>query len=92
MQGFRYLAGVATIALDPVLCVGCGACETVCPHQVFLVDGKKASIVDADACMECGACAANCPVQAIQVQPGVGCASYIIKKWIYGKDAQVECC
>jgi ferredoxin len=42
--------------------------------------------------MECGACALNCPVAAIEVTPGVGCASYIIQTWIKGKDAVIECC
>ena len=37
-------------------------------------------------CMECGACAVNCPVAAISVDPGVGCAAYIISGWIHGKD------
>ena len=92
MEGFRYLAGVVTLALDPTVCVGCGACLTVCPHQVFALAAGRATVADRDACMECGACARNCPVGAITVTPGVGCASYIIKKWIYGKDAVVECC
>ncbi|MEN8231956.1 MAG: ferredoxin, partial [Thermodesulfobacteriota bacterium] len=38
------------------------------------------------------ACASNCPVEAITVDPGVGCASYIIQKWIKGPDAIIECC
>jgi len=92
MKKFRYLAGVSTLELDVQACVGCGMCATVCPHQVFELQVKKAGIVDLDGCMECGACATNCPVGAIRVHPGVGCASYIIKKWLYGKDAAIECC
>ena len=92
MKTFRYLEGVATITFDQDLCIGCGMCQEVCPHQVFKVEGRKAAVVDRDACMECGACKTNCPVEAIQVTPGVGCASYIIKKWLKGKDAYVECC
>ena len=46
--------------------------------------------------MECGACAQNCATGAIRVTPGVGCAAYIIKKWIKGKNAaacgEVNCC
>jgi ferredoxin len=42
--------------------------------------------------MECGACTINCPADAIRVTPGVGCANYIIKTWIKGKDANIECC
>ena len=82
MKDFRYIGGVATLRLDPALCVGCGMCEMVCPHRIFAVRGKKAVIRDVDACMECGACAQNCPVDAISVNPGVGCAAYIISTWI----------
>lgn len=92
MKNFRYLSGVATLALDKQACVGCGNCALVCPHKVFVVNEQKAAIVDLDGCMECGACALNCPVRAIAVTPGVGCASYIIQTWIKGKDAVIQCC
>ena len=92
MQQFRYLENVTTLKLDQEKCIGCGMCEIVCPHTVFKVEKPKASIVDLDGCMECGACASNCPVEAISVDPGVGCASYIIQKWIKGPAAIIECC
>ena len=82
MKDFRYIGGVATLRLDAAKCVGCGMCKTVCPHRIFAVREKKAFICDLDACMECGACAQNCPVDAISVNPGVGCAAYIISTWI----------
>jgi len=90
MKEFRYLDGVTTLKLDEKKCIGCGECETVCPHGVFVVKNKKASIIDKNGCMECGACALNCPAFAIEVTPGVGCAAYIIQTWIKGKDA-AEC-
>ena len=92
MKQFRYLENVTTLKLDQEKCIGCGVCEIVCPHTVFKVEKLKASIVDLDGCMECGACASNCPVEAISVDPGVGCASYIIQRWIKGPDAIIECC
>ncbi len=92
MQKFRYLPGVSTLKLNREECIGCGLCKTVCPHQVLILEDKKAAIQDLDGCIECGACAANCPVQAISVTPGVGCVSYIIKRWLKGKDAVIECC
>ena len=96
MERFRYLAGVTTLQLDTDVCVGCGMCETVCPHTVFHVVEKKAVVQDPDGCMECGACAQNCPTLAIRVTPGVGCASYIIQTWFKGKSAAtcggVDCC
>ncbi|BCS54916.1 mercury methylation ferredoxin HgcB [Geobacter sp. SVR] len=82
MQGFRYLENVVTLDFDPSLCIGCGRCLQVCPHQVFSPDGKKVTLSDRDACMECGACAFNCPVKAISVDSGVGCASGMINEWL----------
>ena len=71
-------------------------CTRVCPHGVFLLEGPKAEISDIDGCMECGACALNCPTEAIRVNPGVGCAAYIIQTWIRGKQTascgDVKCC
>ena len=96
MNSFRYLDDVTTLKLDTDTCVGCGMCEIVCPHTVFQMENKKAEIFDYNACMECGACARNCPVSAIQVTPGVGCASYIIQTWIKGKETATcgsgDCC
>ena len=82
MRNFRYLENVATLRLDQTLCIGCGRCIEVCPHQVFLPEGKKVMLTDRDACMECGACARNCPVTAIAVDAGVGCASGMINEWL----------
>ena len=91
MKLLRYLENVTTLKLDQEKCIGCSMCEMVCPHTVFKVEKPKASIVDNDGCMECGACASNCPVGAISVNPGVGCASYIIQRWIKGPDAIIKC-
>ena len=87
MQDFRYLAGVTTLGFNKDKCAGCGECVTVCPHGVIQMNGRHAQIVDKDGCMECGACAVNCPTSAVTVHPGVGCAEYIIKSWIKGKNA-----
>jgi NAD-dependent dihydropyrimidine dehydrogenase PreA subunit len=82
MKEMRYIENMAALTLDPEKCVGCHACETVCPHSVFGFADGKAVIEDRDGCMECGACALNCPADAITVTPGVGCAALIIKNWI----------
>jgi len=95
MKSFRYLQGISTLSLNTEACVGCGMCETVCPHGVLKIVQRKAAIVDSDGCMECGACAVNCPVHAVSVTPGVGCANYIIQTWIKGKEAAAcgsDCC
>ena len=73
MKKFRYIDGAAILRLDEARCVGCGMCETVCPHRIFTLAGNKARIVDYNGCMECGACARNCPTGAIFVNPDDGC-------------------
>lgn len=86
MKDFRYLENVVSLTLDGKACVGCGMCTEVCPHGVLALNGRKIEIVDRNGCMECGACANNCPTGALTVNPGVGCASYIIQSWIKGKE------
>lgn len=73
-----YLKHVATLKLSVDACVGCGRCVEVCPHGVFVIEGKKARITDLDRCMECGACAGNCAVGALSVTAGVGCAAAML--------------
>ncbi len=95
MKGFRYLRNATTLELQESACIGCGRCLEVCPHQVFAVARKKASIIDRDACMECGACARNCPAAAIRVDSGVGCASGIINEWLQERKLRASggsCC
>ena len=91
MATLRYLRDVVTLRLDHQRCIGCGMCIDVCPHAVFQLENKKASIVDRDACMECGACAKNCPVMAISVQSGVGCLTAIILGAIRGTEPDCDC-
>ncbi|MBU2489706.1 MAG: 4Fe-4S dicluster domain-containing protein [Proteobacteria bacterium] len=91
MDDFKYIPGVSTLKLDDALCVGCGDCETVCPHGVLVVRERKAIVVGRDACMECGACMTNCPAGAISLNPGVGCAAYILLGWL-GLEDKVKAC
>ena len=55
--------------IDPVRCLGCGACVRACPefpqHTVLgLIDGK-AHLVSPTECIGHGACRSACPVDAI---------------------------
>ncbi|MEN6379936.1 MAG: 4Fe-4S binding protein, partial [Synergistaceae bacterium] len=53
-MGLKYIKNVATLKLDTDKCIGCGMCEIVCPHAVFILKNNKAAINDIDMCMECG--------------------------------------
>jgi NAD-dependent dihydropyrimidine dehydrogenase PreA subunit len=87
----RYLKNVTSLTLDADKCVGCGFCETVCPHGVFEMDNNKVRLADKDSCMECGACALNCPTKALAVNPGVGCAAAFIQGWLTGNEPSCGC-
>jgi NAD-dependent dihydropyrimidine dehydrogenase PreA subunit len=91
MTRFRYLANVVTLTLDVDKCTGCGTCAEVCPHGVFVVENRKAEIVDRDACMECGACAKNCAAEALTVQAGVGCAAAVINEMLHSGEPTCDC-
>lgn len=48
-------------------CLGCGACQEVCPvDAVTISDGK--ALVDHDWCIGCGVCAVRCPSGAITIE------------------------
>ena len=81
-----------TLVYESDLCNGCGVCVDVCPHGVFEMDGRLATLVRPQACMECGACQLNCIKSAIRVQSGVGCASAMIQAALKGqKEAECSC-
>ena len=82
----KYLKEVTTLQYDVKKCIGCKMCTMVCPHGVFIIENKKAKVVNKDLCMECGACMRNCAYDAITVRPGVGCAAAIIWGKIKGTE------
>ena len=57
--------------IDPVRCLGCGACVRACPeqpehHVLGLIEGK-AHLISPTDCIGHGACKAACPVDAISL-------------------------
>lgn len=74
----RYLSKNISLELSELKCIGCGMCEIVCPHQLFIIENKKASVTNKELCIECGACKSNCPVGAIHVTAGTGCAIAVL--------------
>ena len=91
MVQMQYLQNVVTLTLDTRKCTGCGMCVEVCPHGVFIVEDRKARIIDRDACMECGACARNCVPEALSVQTGVGCAEAVLNEMLRGGPPACDC-
>jgi len=79
-----------TLAYTPALCINCGMCTIVCPHNVFKNGKRVAILANAESCMECGACQLNCPSGAIQVESGVGCATAMIMSALKGQK-EVAC-
>ena len=87
----KYLSNVVTLELLPEKCTGCGMCTEVCPHNVFVINNRKAEITEKDRCMECGACVSNCAFGALSVDKGVGCAAAIINSIVYGGEPSCDC-
>ena len=48
-------------------CIGCGACEEICPVDAVRLVDEKAE-VDPDWCIGCGVCAVSCPTGAISIK------------------------
>jgi NAD-dependent dihydropyrimidine dehydrogenase PreA subunit len=87
----KYLANVTTLAYAAEKCTGCGRCVEVCPHNVFVLQERRAQITDRDRCMECGACTLNCDFGALAVNSGVGCAAALINSMITGGEPSCDC-
>lgn len=54
------------VEVDETKCVGCGACASDCPQNVYeSVDGV--STVNENECIGCQTCIAVCPADAISL-------------------------
>jgi thioredoxin reductase/NAD-dependent dihydropyrimidine dehydrogenase PreA subunit len=53
--------------IDPVRCVGSGACARACPEEAIGIIRGKAVLVNPAHCIGHGACHAVCPVDAIKL-------------------------
>lgn len=54
--------------IDPVKCLGCGACVRACPEGGVLgIIGGKAALVEPTSCIGHGACSTACPTGAISL-------------------------
>jgi ferredoxin len=50
-------------SVDPEICVGCGACQEVCPTGAIFVE--EIAIIDPKRCIGCGRCIEQCPRGAL---------------------------
>ncbi|MBI5815064.1 MAG: ferredoxin family protein [Nitrospinae bacterium] len=87
----KSMYSVNTLRYDAELCVNCGVCIIVCPHDVFAEGEDVVSLARPEDCMECGACQKNCPVEAIAVDSGVGCAAALIGAAVKGGEPACGC-
>ncbi|MBI4696535.1 MAG: Coenzyme F420 hydrogenase/dehydrogenase, beta subunit C-terminal domain [Gammaproteobacteria bacterium] len=60
--GFKAVDFLMREVVTPGKCVGCAACVTICPVDVFDYEDEKPRSVREDACVFCELCADVCPV------------------------------
>jgi heterodisulfide reductase subunit A len=57
-----------TAWLDSDICVGCGACASVCPFDAITWSPTGLPVVNEAMCKGCGVCSVECPVGAMQLR------------------------
>ena len=58
------------IVIDQELCVGCGACASLCPEVFRMTDDGKSEIIDENSCEKCDCemVVNSCPVGAMKIE------------------------
>ena len=57
------------VIIDEELCIGCGACVSLCPKKILYIDEKsgKCKVSDESKCDRLRGCVRVCPVNALRV-------------------------
>jgi formate dehydrogenase beta subunit len=75
LEGHRCLRCFDNVMLQPELCILCGLCVDVCPHNCITIvpadragvgtAGQSALLLDETLCIRCGLCVNRCPPGAL---------------------------
>lgn len=56
------------VIIDEELCIGCGACVSLCPKEILYIDdGGKCKVKDESKCDRLRGCVKVCPVNALKI-------------------------
>jgi NAD-dependent dihydropyrimidine dehydrogenase PreA subunit len=57
------------VIIDEALCIGCGACVSLCPKKILYIDEKsdKCKVTDESQCDRLRGCVKICPVDALKI-------------------------
>ena len=58
---------LASYAIDPAKCKGCGMCKRACPVQAISGAVGKPHVIDPKKCIKCGSCKSTCKFGAVKV-------------------------
>jgi NAD-dependent dihydropyrimidine dehydrogenase PreA subunit len=55
------------ITVDEQKCQVCGECVSICPVEIYKLEGGRLIVGNSDECSGCQSCAAVCESQAITI-------------------------
>jgi len=57
------------VIIDEELCIGCGACVSLCPKKILYIDEKsgRCKVNDETQCDRLRGCEKVCPVDALKI-------------------------
>ncbi|MEB3166270.1 MAG: NIL domain-containing protein [Cyanobacteriota bacterium] len=67
-EGLTLRRAPGEIGIDPLRCVDCGICSSVCPSEALRFDPGSARLrFEAPRCLVCEQCIPSCPLEAISL-------------------------